>query len=213
MTGLFERDYLTSLGFVSVGGFLEVYTFVTRGGIFANAQTGNIARMGIFLAQGKPLLVLRFLVSIRLKALLPRCPRFPLSYGQIITITEILLISVIGFIPLGVMDVTATVLVSFVCAIQVSSFRHFGNNAFSSTMCTGNLRQATEELSKYRELGDKKHFSNAVGYFVIDIVFCLFSAVGVWITQLFSEHAVWFTLLPLSILFIVFSIEKHRGQA
>ena len=48
MTGLFERDYLTSLGFVSVGGFLEVYTFVTRGGIFANAQTGNIARIGIF---------------------------------------------------------------------------------------------------------------------------------------------------------------------
>lgn len=224
MTGLFERNYLTSLGFVSVGGFLEVYTFVTRGGIFANAQTGNIARIGIFLAQGKPLLVLRFLIpvlsfvfgsliSIRLKVLLPRCPRFPLSYGQIITITEILLISIIGFIPLGVMDVTATVLVSFVCAIQVSSFRHFGNNAFSSTMCTGNLRQATEELSKYRERGDKKHLHNAIGYFVIDIVFCLFSAVGVWITRLFYERAVWFTLLPLSILFIVFSIEKRRGQA
>ena len=109
------------------------------------------------------------------------------------------------------MDVTATVLVSFVCAIQVSSFRHFGNNAFSSTMCTGNLRQATEELSKYRERGDKKHLHNAIGYFVIDIVFCLFSAVGVWITRLFYERAVWFTLLPLSILFIVFSIEKRRA--
>ena len=75
----------------------------------------------------------------------------------------------------------------------------------------GNLRQATEELSKYRERGDKKHLHNAIGYFVIDIVFCLFSAVGVWITRLFYERAVWFTLLPLSILFIVFSIEKRRA--
>ena len=39
MTGLFERDYLTSLGFVSVGGFLEVYTFVTRGDFFGSGQT------------------------------------------------------------------------------------------------------------------------------------------------------------------------------
>ena len=29
------------------GGFLDAYTYVTRGGVFANAQTGNIVLFGI----------------------------------------------------------------------------------------------------------------------------------------------------------------------
>lgn len=216
------RDYRVSLIFVTVGGFLESFTHVTRNGFFANSQTGNIARMGIFLAQGNFLTVIRFLIpvlsfilgawiSIRLKVLLPRCSHFPLSYGQLITLTEIILIAVIGFIPVGIMDVTATVLVSFVCAIQVSSFRHFGNNAFSSTMCTGNLRLATEELSKYRENGDRKYRRTAFMYFIIDIVFCLFASVGYWITQLFAEKAAWFAILPLTLLYIIFTGEKQKA--
>ena len=32
------------------GGFLDAYTFVTRGGVFANAQTGNIVLLGLELA-------------------------------------------------------------------------------------------------------------------------------------------------------------------
>ena len=32
------------------GGFLDAYTYVTRGGVFANAQTGNFALMALNLA-------------------------------------------------------------------------------------------------------------------------------------------------------------------
>ena len=35
-----------------VGGYLDAYTFVGRGGVFANAQTGNIVLLGIYAAQG-----------------------------------------------------------------------------------------------------------------------------------------------------------------
>ena len=53
------RRYGVSLALATVGGFLEAYTYVTRDGVFANAQTGNIARMGLNLAQGNVLLTLR----------------------------------------------------------------------------------------------------------------------------------------------------------
>ena len=34
------------------GGFLDVYTYITRGEVFANAQTGNIVLLGLNLAEG-----------------------------------------------------------------------------------------------------------------------------------------------------------------
>lgn len=35
-----------------VGGFLDTYTFVGRGGVFANAQTGNIVLLAVKVIQG-----------------------------------------------------------------------------------------------------------------------------------------------------------------
>ena len=36
-----------------VGGFLDAYSYLFRGGVFANAQTGNIVLLGISLQKGK----------------------------------------------------------------------------------------------------------------------------------------------------------------
>ena len=39
--------------FLSVtGGFLDAYTYLSRDGVFANAQTGNFARLAISFADG-----------------------------------------------------------------------------------------------------------------------------------------------------------------
>ena len=35
------------------GGFLDAYTFLSRGKVFANAQTGNIVLLGTNLFQGE----------------------------------------------------------------------------------------------------------------------------------------------------------------
>jgi uncharacterized membrane protein YoaK (UPF0700 family) len=37
----------TGLLLAGAGGFLDAYTFVGRGGVFANAQTGNILLLGV----------------------------------------------------------------------------------------------------------------------------------------------------------------------
>ena len=36
----------------TVGGFLDAYTFICRGGVFANAQTGNIVLLGVEATKG-----------------------------------------------------------------------------------------------------------------------------------------------------------------
>ena len=36
-----------------VGGFLDAYTYILRGGVFANAQTGNLVLFGVNITQGR----------------------------------------------------------------------------------------------------------------------------------------------------------------
>lgn len=45
-----SESYLVGVLLAIAGGYLDVYTYVCRGGIFANAQTGNIVLLGISVA-------------------------------------------------------------------------------------------------------------------------------------------------------------------
>ena len=42
-----------SLVLAIIGGYLDAYTFIDRGKVFANAQTGNIVLLGVNIANGK----------------------------------------------------------------------------------------------------------------------------------------------------------------
>ena len=46
------------------GGMLDAYTFFCRGGVFANAQTGNIVMLGISIATVEPDFDIKYVVSI-----------------------------------------------------------------------------------------------------------------------------------------------------
>ena len=46
-----SESYLVGLILAAVGGYLDVYTYISRGGVFANAQTGNIVLLAINLAK------------------------------------------------------------------------------------------------------------------------------------------------------------------
>ena len=46
------------------GGFMDAYSYIGRGGVFANAQTGNILLVGVNLSQGDFSQALRFLFPV-----------------------------------------------------------------------------------------------------------------------------------------------------
>lgn len=212
-----SRRYGASLALASVGGFLEAYTYVTRDGVFANAQTGNIARMGLCLAQGDVLLTLRYLVpvvafmaGVTLTLQLKRLRR---DWEKIILGLELCLLFLVGLIPAGRLNILATVTVSFVCALQVESFRKFGDHAFASTMCTGNLRIATEHLNRYLTTSDRGALHIALQYYGIDLMFAGAVLVGYWVTRAFDTRAVWWTLLVLATLLVLLCRDGKEAAA
>ncbi len=49
---------------------------------------------------------------------------------------------------MGKYDVIVNISISFICAMQVEAFRKVNGTALATTMCTGNLRTATEQIFK-----------------------------------------------------------------
>lgn len=139
-----------------VGGFLDAYTYFERGGVFANAQTGNIVKFGIALANGTqraayfflfPIcsFVLGLLAALTIKEILER--RRVRFVRRSVLITEMVVLAVVGFIPLGERwDTLANCLVSFVAALQYETFTTFRGEAIVTTMSTGNLKKFVDAL-------------------------------------------------------------------
>ncbi|MGN0474666.1 MAG: YoaK family protein, partial [Acutalibacteraceae bacterium] len=46
------------------GGFMDAYTYILRGEVFANAQTGNVILLGISVSEGQFSMIPRYLVPI-----------------------------------------------------------------------------------------------------------------------------------------------------
>ena len=208
------RRYSVSLALATVGGFLEAYTYVTRDGVFANAQTGNIARMGLNLAQGNVLLTLRYLIPVIAfmagVTLSLQLRRIRKDWERLILCLEIVLLFLVGLIPPYKLSILATVTVSFVCALQVESFRRFGENTFASTMCTGNLRIATEHLNRYFSEKSRAELFTALQYYGIDLMFASAVLVGYWVTRAFGVRAVWWALLIPAALLVLLRKEEAR---
>lgn len=68
---------------------------------------------------------------------------------------------------------TATILVSFSCAMQVQAFRKVDGYSYASTMCIGNLRSGTASLSMYFRERRPEFLKQALYYFGIILFFAL----------------------------------------
>ena len=147
--GQMSEAFITAL-FLSVsGGLQDVYTYLYRGKVFANAQTGNIVLMAVKLFAGEWGEALRYLMPLCAFALGIFVAEFIrlklkrmqwLHWRQLVVLFEILMLFVVGFLPQD-LNLLANSLVSFSCAMQVQSFRKVNGYAFASTMCIGNLRR------------------------------------------------------------------------
>ena len=133
-----SESYLVGVLLAIAGGYLDVYTYICRGGVFANAQTGNIVLLGINMADqnwDKILFymypILAFMAGILITEYVRRRFRYNpgLHWRQIVIVIEFAVLWVIAFTPSGVCDDLINSAVSFVCSMQVESFRRFNGSA------------------------------------------------------------------------------------
>lgn len=202
------------------GGLQDVYTYISRGHVFANAQTGNIVLLSQNLFDHNfgqavhylvPVLFFAFGIAITtyIRQFFQQYKRF--HWRQIVLLIEILLLFIVGFMPER-FNLIANALVSFSCAMQVQAFRKVNSYAFASTMCIGNLRSGMEALCAYQQTHNKKVLYKSFHYFLIIFLFALGAGLGSVCIKHFGSRTIWFSCLLLLIGFAIMFIQEEEEE-
>ena len=194
------------------GGFLDAYTYITRGGVFANAQTGNMVLMGLRLSERRWADSLSYLIPIIsfaagillaewIRSAFRHNQRF--HWRQLVLGVECALLFAIGFVPSGDWNRAVNIAISFVCALQVESFRTMHGLTYATTMCTGNLRSGTELLFRSMQSKDRTLLISALKYYAIIGVFICGALGGFLAAGALGVRAVWIALVVLLFVFLL----------
>lgn len=187
------------------GGFMDAYSYVGRGHVFANAQTGNLLLFGVDLSEGNFTAALRyfwpvlaFAGGIALADFFRRRHRDDrrLHWMQTSVLLEAAILFAAGFLPQR-FNLPANCMVSFACGVQVESFRRINGHGIATTMCIGNLRTATEYFCDY--IGEKNPAAlrRAALFAGVIVVFVVGAVFGNFAVKAFAERAVWCSSLLL----------------
>ena len=120
----------------------------------------------------------------------------------------------VAFMASGMWDTAVNILVSFVCAVQVESFRKVNGHSVATTMCTGNLRSGTEQLVIWRQTGDRGAARKVRNYYTIILYFILGAIAGTFSVPWMGERSLLLTcVLLLVVFFIMFVREVEEKEA
>jgi uncharacterized membrane protein YoaK (UPF0700 family) len=95
--------------------------------------------------------------------------------------------------------------------MQVEAFRKVNGNAYATTMCTGNLRSASEHLYRSIVYNDRSALNKSLQYLGIILIFISGAFFGSIIINIYREASVLTCCLLLLIVF--FLMFKHRDRA
>ncbi len=219
--GQMSDKFRSAVFIILSGGFQDAYTYCCRGGVFANAQTGNIVLMSAALFRGewdsvmKYLVpILSFLVGIAVAELVHiHYKRFEkIHWRQIVLIEEIILLFAVGFIP-ETLNAIANALVSFVCALQVQTFHKIHGQPYASTMCIGNMRSGMEALCAYFRCRDREVLQKALTYFAVILVFAAGAGIGSVVSNTLGSGAIWICCVLLSVSFCLMFIREKQEES
>ena len=206
-------EALLTAAFLSMsGGLQDAYTYIARGEVFANAQTGNIVLLSQNLFTGNWAKVPHYLVPLVFFALGIAAAegmryRFQqarrIHWRQLILLEEIVTLFAVGLMPAS-LNMLANATVSFSCAMQVQAFRKVNGYAFASTMCIGNLRSGMDSLVGFWHTHDKNLLWKGLHYFGVIFVFALGAGIGTQCVGIFGEKTIWLScaLLLVSLCFM-----------
>ena len=144
---LASNSLLMGMLLALVGGFLDAYTYVTRDGVFATAQTGNTVLFAVRAASpvyGSALQnvppFLAFIAGVLVAEHLKK--KFD-KHRRAVLILECFILFIVGFLPGSVPNMLITISIAFVSSLQIGTFNKLENWSYNSTITTGNLRTAS----------------------------------------------------------------------
>lgn len=215
--GQMSESFFTAALLSLSGGLQDAYTYISRGKVFANAQTGNIVLLSQSIGARDLSLSIHYLVPLLSFSFGIAIAEFirqryqqskRVHWRQLVLLIEICLLFLVGFLP-ETHNMLANALVSFSCAMQVQAFRKVKGYPFASTMCIGNIRSGMESLCAYRLTHKTETLYKAASYFGIIFLFGIGAGIGGYFLPLLSRHTIWISCILLFFGFLLMFIKEE----
>ena len=200
---------LTGVLLACAGGYLDAFTYVGHGHVFANAMTGNVVLLGINCVTGSwtaglrhlpPILAFVVGISVARGFHLEGVRRWVrLPYLSALAL-EMAILLVMCFLPMATPDVWITTSIAFAASVQVQTFRHVNGKTYNSTYTTGNLRTLSEAAFEWMMGVNRTESARVVRDFsLICVAFLGGAMLGGFVTPRMGNRALWIEFVPLLI--------------
>ena len=210
-----ERKWVYHI-LIVVAGFFGAYTYLLRGNIFCNAQTGNVVLMGLALGEGNwgeavyyLIPIFSYLAGAFVSELFPNTVKrhLPIRWDTLLIAIEMAAVIVLGFLPESAPVQISQVTINFIASMQYNTFRQAEGIPMATTFATNHIRQIgvglAKEVRHFRER-NKSHRPKLLQHFEMLIYFLLGAVVGTIFCELLVGKAIWITLIPLGIILAAF---------
>ena len=197
----------------AVAGFFGAFTYLLRGNVFCNAQTGNVVLMGMALGSGQWRHALYYLIPISayiggafLSEILPTPVKrhLPMRWETMLIAIEIAAVLFLGLLPESAPVQISQVTINFIASMQYTTFRQSEGVSMATTFATNHIRQIgvglAHELRRLRT-GNTAHRKKLLTHFEILLFFFAGTVVGTVACNTISGSAILLTLIPLGIIF------------
>lgn len=186
-----ERSLLVASLLSMSGGFLDAFTWLSLGGVFASSQTGNVVFLGVYAMSGQwqqavhhLLPIAAFLLGASI-AIRIRAPLLCLA-GEIACLAAMMLL--LHRVP----DMVAIPGISFGVALQSASFRQVERWKYLSMTVTGNMLRAIDQSVA---TSDRDAARGAGTMLLLCLMFLLGAAISGCVTRWLGT---WSLALPIA---------------
>ncbi|WP_054252593.1 YoaK family protein [Neofamilia massiliensis] len=196
-----QKDILFHMLSMSIGGFINAYTFYTRNGFMANNQTSNITKVGIYLSLenfqdmiNALLPMLSFLIGSILASLIKIKINDEKEWINFIIIFEIVIFTLIGLVPIEttyILNEISKLTCSFISAFHLTAFRNLRDLTINSTICTGNIRTLGDLIANAIKYKTLNHLKIVFLYFIVLFFFPLGAFIAIKISGVIFEKSIW----------------------
>lgn len=212
---------------ITIAGFFGAYTFLLRGNVFCNAQTGNVVLMGIALGSGKwgegfyyLIPISAYLMGAFVSELLPNPIKYHLTvrWDTLLIAIEMAVVLGLGFLPETAPVQISQVAINFIASMQYNTFRQAEGMPMATTFATNHIRQIgvglAKEVKHLHEM-DKAHRKKLLEHFEMLVFFLSGAIIGAVLCNLFLGKAIWATLIPFGVIlgcFIYADFVAEKGM-
>lgn len=207
-----EKYYIFELLTIAAG-MMGLYTYNLRGGVFCNAQTGNIVKMAMAVGSGEICEALyyfipfvAYILGTIISEILPQKVRRShfIRWDTMLVGIEIIALFLTGFIPFSWPDQIAQVLICFLCSMQFNTFRQAEGVPMATTFVTNHVRQIGISIARIMRHHEQESEARAkaMKHARLILAFFMGGTVMTFASRYFAEKSVWLAVIPLSVCFV-----------